>query len=240
MTTVVISQPMYFPWPGFMELAATADTYVHLDDVQFSKGGFTNRIQVKHAKGPVWMTVPLAGKGTFQEIRQLATVGDDWKLSHRALLAQSFQGARFAKPALDVFDRVVAHARLFDILTASIEEPVRALGLAQPRDWHMASQLNVQGTSWQRVLAIVKKLGGTRYVTAHGAANYLDHEAFEVAGVAVEYIDYSKTPWLQGHGTFTPYVSILDLLANEGDRSAQCIRPTTIPWRDFISTRTQS
>ena len=51
MTTVVISQPMYFPWPGFFELIAAADVYVHLDDVQFSKGGFTNRIQLKTVQG---------------------------------------------------------------------------------------------------------------------------------------------------------------------------------------------
>lgn len=240
MTTVVISQPMYFPWPGFFELVATADIYVHLDDAQFSKGGFTNRIQIKHAKGSSWMTVPLVGKGSFQDICDLSAAGDDWKASHRGLLAQAFQGSPFGSTALDLFDRVMMCGALPDILAASIEQSVRALGLKKAQNWYTAKQLNVPGTSWQRVLAIVKELGGTRYVTAHGAANYLDHEAFERAGVAVEYIEYSKSPWSQRHGAFTPYVSVLDLLANEGEQAGQFIRPATKPWRDFISMRTET
>ena len=67
------------------------------------------------------------------------------------------------------------------------------MALRGPSQWLKSSKLGVPGTSWQRVLAIVKAVGGTRYVTAHGATNYLDHEAFERAGIAVEYIDYSKT-----------------------------------------------
>ena len=53
--------------------------------------------------------------------------------------------------------------------------------------------MSVVGAGSKRVLAIVQSLGGTRYVTAHGAAGYLDHEEFERAGVLVEYADYSKT-----------------------------------------------
>ena len=50
MTTVVISQPMFFPWVGMFEQIALADVYVHYDDVQFSKGSFTNRVQLKTAR----------------------------------------------------------------------------------------------------------------------------------------------------------------------------------------------
>ena len=50
MTTVVISQPMLFPWVGMFEQVALADVFVHYDDVQFSKGSFTNRVQLKTAR----------------------------------------------------------------------------------------------------------------------------------------------------------------------------------------------
>jgi hypothetical protein len=40
--TVVISQPMFFPWVGMLEQLKLADTYVHYDDVQFEKGSFSN------------------------------------------------------------------------------------------------------------------------------------------------------------------------------------------------------
>ncbi|MFT7595258.1 MAG: hypothetical protein ACI8R4_002586 [Paracoccaceae bacterium] len=47
MTRVVISQPMYFPWAGFLAQLALADVRIWLDDAQFSNGSFTNRVQVK-------------------------------------------------------------------------------------------------------------------------------------------------------------------------------------------------
>ena len=46
---VVISQPMYFPWVGFLSQISMASTIIWLDDVQFSKGSFTNRVQIKNS-----------------------------------------------------------------------------------------------------------------------------------------------------------------------------------------------
>ena len=80
MTTVVISQPMYFPWPGFFELVATADVFVHLDDVQIADRGFTNRVQLKGAQGITWLTVPLKDRTHRKLISELEAAGD--RFSH--------------------------------------------------------------------------------------------------------------------------------------------------------------
>jgi hypothetical protein len=235
MTSIVISQPQLFPWPGFFELVASADVYVHLDDAQFSRGGFINRVQIKHPAGSKWMTVPLKGRGSFQEINQVEAAGADWKRRHRDLVCQSLAQAPHLDLALAVLDAVYVTDRLVDLLMASIELPAAKMGLRRPRQWIRSSELGVAEASWERVLAIVKAVGGTRYVTAHGAASYLDHEAFESAGVAVDYMDYSKTAYPQLHGDFTPYVSVLDLIANLGMDAHTAIRPKTIPWRDFLA-----
>ena len=53
-------------------------------------------------------------------------------------------------------------------------------------------------------------------------------------GIAVEYLHYRKTPYRQLHGEFSPYVSILDLIANVGQSGLQYIHSTTLPWRTFL------
>jgi WbqC-like protein family len=234
MTSVVISQPMLFPWAGFFELTALADIYVHLDDVQFSKGSLVNRVQIKHSSGLKWLSVPLANKGSFQKICDLVPARDGWKTRHREFLRQAFRGAPHIEAAIDLFDRVYANERFINLLTASIEETSLTVGLTRPSRWLAASQLGIGGESWARVLAIVRAVGGTRYVTAHGAANYLDHEAFERAGVTVEYVDYSKTPYAQLHEPFTAFVSVLDAIANLGASAGAVLRPKTVPWRKFV------
>lgn len=234
MTAVVISQPMLFPWPGFFEQLMIADGYIYLDDAQFSKGSFTNRIQLLNGNDRCWMTIPLAGKGSFQKIQDIAATGESWRASHRALLRQSLIGAPYIDDALAIFDEVYAHASLCDLLIASIETPARYMGIGGDRVVLRSSEMAVDGTSWQRVLDLVLEADGTRYLTGHGAANYLDHQAFEAAGVHVEYMRYSCTGWPQPRETFTPYVSILDLIARTGPDARNHLFPTTISWQEFL------
>ena len=70
-------------------------------------------------------------------------------------------------------------------------------------------------------------------MTGHGARNYLNHELFERNGVKVQYMDYLRSLYPQAHGTFTPYVSILDLIANTGRDGRQYINSGTKPWQEF-------
>lgn len=238
MTAVVISQPMLFPWPGFFEQLMLADVYVYLDDAQFSKGSFTNRIQLKYGEDIRWMTVPLAGKGSFTKIADLRAADDDWKASHRALLKQSLQGAPFIADALEILDLVYRQQSLCELLIASIEEPARYLGIGSKRQTAISSEMAVEGRSWQRVLDMVRHFDGTRYITGHGALNYLDHDAFEASGVTVEYMAYSRTPWTQNSETFTAYVSILDLIAHVGPDAAQYLVPATVPWQTLLKHET--
>jgi hypothetical protein len=238
MTRVVISQPMYFPWAGFLAQMALADVFIWLDDAQFSKGSFTNRIQVKMPGGRKWMSVPLQGKGAFQTIRDLQATGDGWIASHRTLLSQSLRGCPHTASALEVFDGAMAGTMaggdsLCDRLIASSEGLARHLGVLPPRILR-ASDMQVEGASWPRVLRMVKAVGGGEYITGHGARDYLDHAAFEASGVAVRYMHYRPLPWLQFHGDFTPYVTGLDLAASlDAETARNHLRPASLDWRAF-------
>ncbi|MBP0582063.1 WbqC family protein [Labrys sp. LIt4] len=235
MTTVVITQPMLFPWPGFFEQLALADVYVYLDDAQFSKGSFTNRVQVKVGDQVKWMTIPLAGGGTYKPIMDLDATAADWRTTHQSLLKQSLAGASHAQDAIDILSKSYEREKLCDALIQSIELSAAYIGIGKSRKITHSSELDIPGSSWKRVLDIVLSLGGTRYLTGHGAARYMDHEAFEASGVSVEYMDYSLTPWPQGDTAFTPYVSILNLIGHAGRDAHQYLKPRTTPWREFLA-----
>lgn len=239
MTTVVISQPMYFPWAGFFGQMAQADVYVWLDDVQFSKGSFTNRVQVRTASGQGWMSIPLAGKGAFQTIAALTAADDKWRQGHRDLLRQQLKGAPYLPLALGVYDEALENGALLDVLIASAEAPARAMNVL-PSSIIRSSRLGVSASSSHRVLELVQAVGGTRYLTGHGAANYLDHSLFEQHGIAVEYMSYDLREWPQRFEGFIPYVTILDSLANVGNDAAACLGGRTLGWRDFMRGRSES
>ena len=224
---------MYFPWAGFIGQMARADVFIWLDDAQFSKGSFTNRVQVKTNAGRTWMTVPLVGKGTFEEIRELRATDVTWKVGHRDLLRQQLRDAAFLDMALDVFDEAVAHDRLVDVLIDSATVMAKALGI-KPATVLRSSEMNVRTTSTQRVIDLVQAVGGDLYLTGHGASRYLDHDLFEQVGINVEYMTYDITPWPQHHRAFTPYVTGLDPLANIGSAAGAYCGGQSIDWREFM------
>jgi hypothetical protein len=107
-------------------------------------------------------------------------------------------------------------------------------GIKEKKQFYISSQLDIQGNSSQRVYDLVKYFEGKKYITGHGARNYLDHELFERSGIEVEYMDYKITPYTQLHGEFNPHVSILDLIANKGMEGKSFIISNTKKWREFL------
>ncbi|VFR55879.1 hypothetical protein BRI6_2127 [plant metagenome] len=236
---VVISQPMYFPWVGMLEQIRLCDTFVYYDDVQFSRGGFFNRVQIKTAHGIRWLTVPLQGLKLGQRINEVQIDNKkDWRRSHRDQLAQAYENAPFKAEMLSLVDAVFAqdHDIIGDVAQASMNALVdyfAPIGAGKP--FLVSSRMEVAGASSERVIDVCAALHAKRYLTGHGARRYLDHEGFEQRSMSVDYIDYGLQPYPQDHGAFTPYVSALDLIAQCGREGLSHIKGTQVPWRTFLA-----
>ena len=234
MKTVVISQPMYFPWVGMLEQMRLADVFVHLDDAQFSKGGFFNRVQLKTAEGTPWFTVPLAENKLGQLLNEIRMAEHDWRRKQLATLKQTYAAAPHVEEMLGLVESVFKneHESLAALSAASVEMLAEFFEII-PKEIQWSSAMGVEGTGSARVLAVCEALGAERYVTGHGAREYLNHESFEAAGIRVEYLDYQKREYPQLHGAFTPFVSALDLAANCGRAGREVIASDTVYWKDF-------
>ncbi|BBT80986.1 hypothetical protein BSP75_06545 [Aeromonas sp. YN13HZO-058] len=232
---VVISQSMYFPWVGLLEQIRLADSFVHYDDVQFSRG-FFNRVQIKTSRGIVWMTVPLKKYHQKDKINEIEIDNStNWQRQHKNILKEAFSVSPYFQDVMDIVDGVFSFPcnTLNDLSRCSIVALSDYFGLAQNTSFYESTQLEVYGKSTDRLLEIVKVLGGNIYVTGLGAKNYLNHELFLKSGISVEYMNYQKTAYPQLFGEFTPYVSALDLIANCGAHGKKFIHSGTIPWQEF-------
>ncbi|KDP86756.1 hypothetical protein CF70_005345 [Cupriavidus sp. SK-3] len=231
--SLVVSQPMFFPWVGMLEQIKLCDTYVFYDDVQFARG-FFNRVQVKTRDGVRWMTVPLRDRHRGSLICELELDDStDWRGKNRDILRQAYLGTPHLQDMLALVDQVFSAPaqRLSDLGRASTMALVKYFGLEAGRTFLDSSAVGVPGESSQRLLALCQRLSATRYLTGHGARHYLDHALFEQCGVAVEYMAYRLSPYPQRHGAFTPYVTALDLVANCGSDGGLYICSGTESWR---------
>lgn len=243
MTSVVISQPMYFPWPGLLEQFRLCDAFVYYDDVQFTRG-FFNRVQIKTAQGVRWLTVPLVKWQRGQLVNDVRIDhAKDWKRRQRNQLLHAYAGAPFRKDLLNLVDEVFAYDYQFigDLAQASTDALIRFFpSIAKDTRILKSSSMNIPGAATQRLIDLCGELHADTYLTGHGARNYLEHERFEARSIHVAYIDYGLSEYAQVNGPFTPYVSTLDLIANCGPKGVEHIRGRMLPWRVFVARMSQA
>ena len=59
MKTCVIMQPTHLPWLGYFDLIKSADVFVFLDHVQFSKQSWQQRNYILTNNGKLMLTIPV-------------------------------------------------------------------------------------------------------------------------------------------------------------------------------------
>lgn len=227
---------MYFPWVGFLEQLRLADTFVRYDDVQYSKGSFTNRVQIKSVSGSQWLTVPLKKFKLGTPICEVEIDdSQDWRSKQLDMLSQAYENSLYFSDMMNLVNSVFSQpfSTISDLAFASQQQLYKYFDLNPLLKIMDVRQMNISGSNSQRVLDVVLSLQGDQYITGHGAHKYLEHDLFSAAGIDVQYMQYEKLAYLQQHGVFTPYVSALDLVANRGKEGRSVIQSLTCNWREF-------
>ena len=233
--TLVVSQPMFLPWIGLFEQVRLADVFIHYDDVQLPQGrSFMSRVQLKSANGISWLTVPIDHTKSGKLLNETVIFeSEDWRSKHLLTIRHAYARRPYFNVMFELAENILSqrtdHLAEFNI--GAIEQIAHWLGLS-PR-FVRSSTMAVEGASTKRLVALCETVNCDIYITGHGALNYLNHQEFEEKGISVRYIDYRKVPYDQGNGEFTPYVSILDAIANCGERTRDLLCSDAIHWRDF-------
>lgn len=228
---------MFFPWIGLFEQVHLADVFVHYDDVQLPLGrNFIWRVQIKNPKGVQWLALPITKGQSLSKINEcLTNDARDWRAAHLSTLRDLYSLAPHCHEMLSLVEEVydTGETNVAVLNARGIERIAYYFGLECT--FTSSSELNVPGRSSERLLSIVRRLGGSTYITGHGARNYLDHEMFERDGVRVEYMRYQQLPYEQLYGEFTPFVSVLDLIANLGRAGRRLIVSSSVHWKEFLA-----
>ncbi|HSB29896.1 MAG TPA: WbqC family protein [Pyrinomonadaceae bacterium] len=222
---VAIHQPQYFPWAPYVHKVMSADIFVYLDIVQFSKNGVQNRNQIKTAQGPLWLTVPVKHQ-LEQKIAQTAVADPRFARKHWKTIQYSYSKClgfeRWQEELKALFESD------FELLVdAAIDSTEWMLGKLQVNNQRLkASDLGeVKGEASQLVASICKELKATTYLTGTGALAYLDPADFASINCEIQIqrwtpFSYQQTNVERG---FVPDLSALDLLLNCPDTARDLI-----------------
>lgn len=224
---IAILQSCYIPWKGYFDIIGSVDTFVVYDDVQYEKGHWHNRNRIKTQHGAQWLTVPVSkAEGAFQTIEDtrlpLPFAEKHWRTISQAY-ARAPHFPSFG-PRLQALYREAENFRSLSVLNLHFIKAISAeLDLAPT--FVRSSEIVSPGRKTDRLLAICRELGATRYLSGPAAKTYLEVEKFEAAGITVEWMDYSGYPdYPQLHGPFEHAVSVVDLLMNTGPEARRYMK----------------
>ncbi|HPM43709.1 MAG TPA: WbqC family protein [Candidatus Omnitrophota bacterium] len=227
---VALHQPQYLPWLGYFHKIAHCDQFVFLDNVQYKDREFQNRNKIRTKDGPIWLTVPVSSKGRGRQIisRVLIDNGFEWKRKHLAALKTSYGHAAFFERYFPFFEKVYGKSweRLSDLNFHIIEYILKELGIS--KRIHLESALDVRSEKTDRIVEICRKLGADTYLSGAGGKDYLEEDKFPAAGIKLVYQQFDhptyRQQFMKDDKDFMPYMSVVDLLFNEGPQSREILK----------------
>lgn len=220
-TRVSIHQPHYLAWLPYLGKIVHSDCFVLLDDVEFTRNGYQNRNRIKTSQGPLVLTVPVKQK-LAQKILEVEVPDNGWRKKHWASIQQAYRKAPYFERYQKEVETFFADPwpNLADPVCAMLEWLVQALG-GQVRVVR-SSALKVSSASTQRLVDIVRALGGTSYLSgSHALQAYLDPEIFTANDLPLELFDFQCPAYSQLHGEFVGNLAALDALFHIGPEATR-------------------
>ena len=215
-------QPVYLPWLGLFHKIALSDAYVFLDTVQYLKKDWNNRNKIKTAQGPIWLTVPVLVKGKFDQILKDVQINNSipWQRKHWKSLQVNYTKAPYFHRYADFFEDIYHREwqYLAELNEAILRFLLDALGI-RVRFIKASTETSLEGRKSDLVLDMCLKLEADIYIFGVLGRDYAEVDKFTQSGIKVIFQDYQHPKYTQQFGEFEPYMSVIDLLFNEGDRS---------------------
>jgi WbqC-like protein len=220
---IAIHQPQYFPWPPYVHKVMSADIFVYLDTVQFSKNGVQNRNQIKTAHGAQWLTIAVKHE-LGRSIRDTQIADAKATIKHWKTLQANYARTPGFERWKDELHELLHHEyrTLDEVAIASTEWMIEKLGFSNQR--MRASEIpETHGRASELVASICKALAADQYLTGTGALAYLQADDFKRMGCEVQVQRWKPFSYEQDHGDFIPDLSTLDLLLNNPETAAEMI-----------------
>jgi hypothetical protein len=222
---VGILQPSYLPWLGFFEQMAKVDVFVLYDDVQYDRRGWRNRNRIKNSQGVQWLSVPVMTKGKRAQLINQARIDSatKWELKHLTSLELNYKKAIYFNHFYCQIEPLLNKkwSYLLDLNLNLLNLLKEYLGIKTQviLSSSLLKKLPRDASPESRLIEICEKLGGDTLYEGAAGKNYIDANLFKKSHIGLIYEQYRHPVYNQLYGDFIPYLSVVDLIFNEGPKA---------------------
>ena len=226
-------QPGYLPWLGFFHQIAKTDLFLICDELQYTRYDWRNRNRIRTKEGWLWLIVPIEGRNRLNkridEIKIDYSKG--WRRKHWLSIKESYQKAPYFEKYKDFWKEIYQRrwTYLADLDMAIILHCLKLLGIGTKivissdlkLEDKFSKKVNLDAT--ERIIFFCKELGADEFFEGASGKNYINEDRLKEEGIKLEYQNYHHPVYRQVYQPFIPYLSIVDLLFNEGEKSLEII-----------------
>ncbi len=216
---VAVMQPYFLPYLGYLSLVAACDTFVFYDDVQHIPRGWVHRNRILIDGAAHTFTVPLAMSSRNRLLGEVGT--HDFARFRRQFQRQlecAYRRAPQFEPTMALLREVLGDDEpgIAELAMRSVQVLCAALGIERR---FLRSSQGFAGSRGlpraERLAAITRELGATRYVNSPGGDALYTREEFAALGVSLRFVRPRLPPYPQmGSTGFVAGLSVVDALMN--------------------------
>lgn len=216
-----VHQPNFLAYLGLFHKIKHSDLYVVYDVAQYVRDRFDNRNLIKGANGPVWLTVPLQVKDSFQKrfTEVLLPPDQSWKRKHLRSIEMCYSRTPYFKVLFPKLEEIYQrpYTGLSELSTALIELVMHEMGIETRIVRSSELGLDLERKSTDMLIEILQKVGASDYLAGPSGRKYMDMSAFDAASIGCEFQHFVHPTYRQPFGEFVPNLAAIDLLFNEGE-----------------------
>jgi hypothetical protein len=217
-----IMQPYFFPYIGYFSLIRATDKWVVFDNVQYIRHGWVNRNRILHpAEGWQYIIAPLKKHQRSARINEVEVIeGNQWRDRIFGQLEHYRKRAPFFRETLDLVTNCLEgeQPNLAKLNVQILSRICGYLGVTFDYDVFSELELPLEEVDdpglW--ALRISQHYRANSYINPPGGKELFDPEAFAKAGIALQFLEPAGIPYDQKRESFTPALSIIDVLMNCG------------------------
>ena len=187
MTTIAVMQPYFSPYAGYFRLLVEADIFVLYDCVHFPRRGWVHRNRFSTETGEsTWLTLPIKKAPQKTPIQQLAfndNAQDTWTIRlEKFTHLQSNDRSQTWQELSTLANTPV------DFIERTLRWSAAALGIQTRfiRSSTLDTPTSLRGE--ERILHIVKALGGSRYINSPGGVELYDPIRFKAHNITLQFL----------------------------------------------------
>ena len=217
-------QPIFLPWVGYFKMIKESDLFIFLDDVQFEKKSYQKRNKILLNKNEKMITVPVLTKNKFtQNINEVFIDNKrDWKIEQIETLRHNYSKHQYYEENISYIKKTFNKdfEKLADLDIELIKSITKYLSI--DTKFELSSNFKINERKEKKLIKILKTVGATEYLTPMRSKDYLgEGKIFRENNIKLNYFNYTCKKYEQKNSDkFVSHLSIIDLLFNEGKKSA--------------------